>query len=83
MKPRSPGGNSPRGIGYRFPPETKHCFTSIGLALLLELSQPRVIDDNFFKGGQPEALCYRETSYWLPSLRTANLLDVDQICGAR
>ncbi|MBN1352035.1 cupin domain-containing protein [candidate division KSB1 bacterium] len=31
------------------PPQSKHCFTGIGPALLLELSQPCVIEDNYFE----------------------------------
>ena len=33
-------------------PQTKHCFTGLGPALLLELSQPCIIDDNYFDNTQ-------------------------------
>jgi len=37
-----------RGERLAVPPETRHCFTGLGPALLLELSQPCRIDDNYF-----------------------------------
>ena len=38
-----------RGDILTVPPLIKHCFTGIGSALLLELSQPCLVDDNYFE----------------------------------
>jgi len=38
-----------KGDRLTVPALTKHCFTGVGPALLLELSQPCLIDDNYFE----------------------------------
>ena len=39
----------PEGASLTIPPGTGHSFTGVGPALLLEVSMPSVIGDNFFE----------------------------------